>query len=272
VPFDGLTEPSGHFVVEARTVIYSPSATIFHLLVQEKQNPRTAQNALLAIGGVPYSQSPINRSGLTRGDDRGSFTDLPSSADEVEIAHTAFSKKESKVLLGTSATEAAFKAAKLADYRVIHLAVHGFADPTFPDRAALVLLSDRAAGEDGFLQASEIVQLRLDADLVVLSACDTAVGPLQGQEGIANLSKAFLLAGARTVVSTLWQIDDNSSLFLMKRFYSHLLEKQSPASALTAAKRDMLRTFGQKAVPYQWAAFTIEGAATRPVFSNGSSN
>ena len=272
VPFDGLRDPSGHFVVETRTVIYSPSATIFHLLVQEKQNPRTAQNALLAIGGVPYSRSPINRSGLTRGDDRGSFTDLPSSADEVEIAQTAFSKKESKLLLGTSATEAAFKAAKLAEYRVIHLAVHGFADPTFPDRAALVLLSDRAAGEDGFLQASEIVQLRLDADLVVLSACDTAVGPLQGQEGIANLSKAFLLAGARTVVSTLWQIDDSSSLFLMKRFYSHLLEKQSPASALTAAKRDMLRTFGQKAVPYQWAAFIIEGAATRPVFSNGSSN
>jgi CHAT domain-containing protein len=272
VPFDGLTDPSGHYVVEARTVIYSPSATSFHLLMQERQNPRTAQTALLAIEGVPYSQSPINRSGLTRGDDRGSFTDLPSSTDEVEIAQAAFSKKESKLLLGTSATEAAFKASKLAEYRVIHLAVHGFADPTFPDRAALVLLSDRSAGEDGFLQASEIVQLRLDADLVVLSACDTAVGPLQGQEGIANLSKAFLLAGARTVVSTLWQIDDNSSMFLMKRFYSHLLEKQSPASALTAAKRDMLRTFGQKAVPYQWAAFTIEGAATRPVFSNGSSN
>jgi CHAT domain-containing protein len=271
VPFDGLREPSGHFVVETKTVIYSPSATSFHLLSEQKQ-PRTARNALLAIGGVPYSQSPINRSGLARGDDHGSFTDLPSSADEIEIAQAAFSKKDSKLLLGTSATEAAFKAAKLAEYRVIHLAVHGFADPTFPDRAALVLLSDRSAGEDGFLQASEIVQLRLDADLVVLSACDTAVGPLQGQEGIANLSKAFLLAGARTVVSTLWQIDDSSSLFLMKHFYAHLLEKRSPASALTAAKRDMLRTFGQKAVPYQWAAFTIEGAATRPVLTNGSSN
>ena len=88
------------------------------------------------------------------------------------------------------------------------------------------------------------MQLRFDADLVVLSACDTAVGPLQGQEGIANLSRAFLLAGARTVVSTLWQIDDSSSLFLMKRFYAHLSANRSAASALTAAKRDMLRTFG----------------------------
>ena len=182
-------------------------------------------------------------------------------ADEVRIAEAAFDKKESTVLLGTSATEAAFKAASLSEYRVIHLAVHGFADSTFPDRAALVLLSDPHAGEDGFLQASEIAQLRFDADLVVLSACDTAVGPLQGQEGIANLSKAFLMAGARTVVSTLWQVDDSSSLFLMKRFYAHLAANQSAAAALTAAKRDMLRTFGHKTVPYQWAGFTIEGAA-----------
>ena len=86
----------------------------------------------------------------------------------------------------------------------------------------LVLLSDPPAGEDGFLQASEIVQLRLNSDLVILSACDTAVGPLEGEEGIAALSRAFLLAGARSVVSTLWSIDDTFSLFLMKQFYKHL--------------------------------------------------
>jgi CHAT domain-containing protein len=272
VPFDALREASGRYVVETRTVIYSPSATSFYLLAEQQQRPRTAHNTLLAIGGIPYSRSPINRSGLTRGYDRGGFVDLPSSADEVRIAETAFDKNRSKLLLGTSATEAAFKAAPLADYRVIHLAVHGFTDTTFPDRAALVLLSDRAAGEDGFLQASEIVQLRLDADLVVLSACDTAVGPLEGQEGIANLSRAFLLAGARTVVSTLWQVDDSSSLFLMKRFYAHLSARQSAESALTAAKRDMLRTFGRNTVPYQWAGFTIEGATGRPISSNGSDN
>ena len=92
--------------------------------------------------------------------------------------------------------------------------MHAFADTTFPARAALVLLSDRPAGEDGFLQASEVVQLHLDTDLVVLSACDTAVGPLQGQEGIANLSRAFLLAGARSGISTVWQVEDSSSLYL----------------------------------------------------------
>jgi CHAT domain-containing protein len=132
------------------------------------------------------------------------------------------------------------------------------------------MLSDPAAGEDGFLQASEIAQMRFPSDLVVLSACDTAVGPLQGQDGIANLSRAFLEAGARSAISTLWEIDDDSSLFLMKRFYAHLSTGESVASALTTAKRDMLRTLGQKALPYQWAGFTIEAGAGRQASLNDS--
>ena len=212
----------------------------------------------------------MNRTGLTRGFNRSGFADLPSSADEVRIAADSFPHQKVDLLVGASATEAAFKAESLNEYRVIHLAVHAFADSTFPDRAALVLLSDPAAGEDGFLQASEIAQMRFPSDLVVLSACDTAVGPLQGQDGIANLSRAFLEAGARSVISTLWEIDDDSSLFLMKRFYAHLSANQPAATALTAAKRDMLRTFGGKALPYKWAGFTIEGGADRQTSLNES--
>jgi CHAT domain-containing protein len=270
LPFDALREPSGRFVVEVQNVIYGPSATSLFLLAQHPAQATTPANALLAVGGIPYSASHVDRSVISRGGDHGRFADLPSSGDEVEIARAAFTSRKSAALTGVAATETAFKAEDLSNYRVLHLAVHAFADPVFPERAALVLLSDRLAGEDGYLQASEVVQLRLNADLVVLSACDTAVGPLQGQEGIANLSRAFLLAGARTVVSTLWEVNDASSLFLMKHFYTHLVENQPAASALTAAKRDMLRTFGRKTPPYQWAGFTIEGAATRPLFDNRS--
>jgi CHAT domain-containing protein len=127
----------------------------------------------------------------------------------------------------------------------------------------LVLLSDPAAGEDGFLQSSEIVQLRLNAELVVLSACDTAVGPLEGQEGVATLSRAFLLAGARTVVSTLWSVDDESSAFLMKRFYAAVSNGLPPTESLAVAKRDFQQKFGSKAVPYYWAGYTIEGGVGR---------
>jgi len=148
---------------------------------------------------------------------------------------------------------------------VVHLAVHGFADTTHPDRAALAFLSDPSAGEDGLLQSCEVVQLRFNADLIILSACDTAVGPLQGQEGIATLSRAFLLAGARNVVSTLWSIDDTVSLFLMEQFYKHIAARRPAAQALTAAKRDVLLQFGGKALPYYWAGFTFEGVADRAI-------
>jgi CHAT domain-containing protein len=124
------------------------------------------------------------------------------------------------------------------------------------------MLSDVAAGEDGFLQASEVVQLPLNADLVVLSACDTAVGPLEGQEGISTLSRAFLLAGARTVVSTLWSVDDDTTLYLMKKFYAELARNRPAPDALTAAKKAMLSAFGPtRALPYYWAGFTVEGFA-----------
>ncbi len=269
VPFDALKDPAGRYALDTQTVIYSPSATAFYLLTEEKRQ-RAGAYALLGVGSIPYSASQMNRSGLSRGTDRGKFADLPSSGDEVRIARDAFPRRETKLLLGKFATETAFKMSDLADYRIVHLAVHGFADTAFPERAALVFLSDPAAGDDGYLQAAEIAQLHFNADVVVLSACDTAVGPLQGQEGVANLSKAFLLAGARSVISTLWQVDDTSSLFLMKRFYAHLLAKRSAALALAAAKRDMLLTFGTKAVPYEWAAFTIEGADARLVSSTRS--
>jgi CHAT domain-containing protein len=100
---------------------------------------------------------------------------------------------------------------------------------------------------------------------VVLSACDTAVGHLQGEEGIANLSRAFLLAGARAVVSTLWNVDDTAALYLMKRFYLHLSQRMPTADALTMAKRDLLRTYGEHAIPYYWASYKLEGIGNHSI-------
>lgn len=265
VPFDALRAPSGRYIVETKAILYSPSATTFYRLTSETSATKS-RKSLLAVGGIPYSRSGITHSSLTRGFDRNGFADLPASGDEVRIAEVRFPKNATTVLSGAAATESAFKRLSLRDYRVVHLAVHGFADPVFPDRAALVLLTDRAAGDDGFLQSSEVAALRFNADLVVLSACETAVGALEGEEGIENLSRAFLLAGARTVISTLWQVDDDASLFLMKHFYAHLAEHQTPAYALTAAKRDFLRSFGNKAIPFDWAAFGAEGELGRPIF------
>ena len=171
--------------------------------------------------------------------------------------------------MGPAATKAAFKQAQLDNRRIIHLAVHGVANEKHPERAALIFLSDPKHGEDGILRAGEIARLHTNADLVVLSACDTAVGRLQGEEGVANLSNAFLLAGARAALSTLWSIGDTFSLYLVKRFYAHLNKNATAAAALTAAKRDMIETFGKRAVPLYWAGFILDGAGDRPIMITG---
>jgi CHAT domain-containing protein len=261
VPFDALLDRDNNYVLESRTVVYAPSASSFFLL-RTTEPGKSAAQTVLAVGGVPYDRSNLNETAITRGYSGRGLSNLPSSREEAVAAAHVFPKTSRTLLLDENATETAFKQA--ADRQVIHLAVHAIANESHPERAALILLSDAANGEDGFLQASEIVQLRIRAKLVVLSACDTAVGPLEGQEGISTLSQAFLLAGARTVVSTLWSVEDQSTLYLMKAFYAELNRHKRIPDALAAAKRSILKSYGSKAVPYYWAGFTVEGVAEPP--------
>lgn len=262
VPFDALLDRNNIYVVESQTVVYSPSASSFFLL-RTALRPKNPAQTVLAVGGIPYDRSNLRPSAVTRGYDAAALSNLPGSREEALAAAAAFPSGPRMLLLGEDATETAFKQAR--NPRVIHLAVHAIANEERPERSALVLLSDPAHDEDGFLQASEIVQLPLNADLVVLSACDTAVGPLEGQEGVSTLSQAFLLAGARTVVSTLWSVEDETTLYLMKDFYRELNRQEPVPDALAAAKRAMLKTYGEKAVPYYWAGFTVEGVAEPPI-------
>jgi CHAT domain-containing protein len=194
VPFDALMDGANHHLVESRIVTYAPSASGFWLLRSRRQRNTIAQG-VLAVGGVEYDRSGLKAANVVRGYNPDRLTNLPNSEEEARIAAAELPSPANTLLLGARATEWAFK--KAVNHRIVHLAVHAVANEVYPERAAVILLSDPAKGEDGFLQASEIAQLPLDADLVVLSACDTAVGPVEGQEGIANLSKGFLLAGGR---------------------------------------------------------------------------
>jgi CHAT domain-containing protein len=189
---------------------------------------------------------------------------LPWVADEVRsVAEIA--GQGSVVLLGENATEAAFKAQPLDRFRTLHLALHGIADVKVPDRSALVLGKDPKAVEDGLLQTREVNSLRLNAELVTLSACDTGVGRLQGQEGMANLVRAFLFAGSRSVVAALWDVDDNFTASLMKRFYANLAGGEDVGRAMQRAKREVRERFGDDAVPYYWAPFTVLGEGSRRI-------
>ena len=145
--------------------------------------------------------------------------DLPQTREEVEEIGKIVGP-DAVILLGKDATETAFKKEPLDQFRVLHLAVHGFADTQYPERSALVLGTDPKSGDDGLLQVREIIRLRLNAELTTLSACDTGVGKLQGQEGVSSLVEAFLVAGSKSVVASLWSADDTFASALMDRFYS----------------------------------------------------
>jgi CHAT domain-containing protein len=265
LPFDALRDGKGHYLISSHVISYAPSATSLYLM-NLKSARKPPVRSLLAVGGVPYDQrQDTTQSAAKAGYVREGLGELPGSKREVLLANDAVGGHLSKLLLGSAATESAFKNAHLDDFEIIHLAVHGVADEKHPDRAALILLSDSASGEDGILQPHEIMQLHINSSLVVLSACNTAVGRLQGQEGIANLSRAFLLAGARNVVSTLWSTDDLFSALLMQRFYAQLANGSTVAYALTKAKRELLESYGDEALPYYWAGFTLEGSGNATI-------
>jgi CHAT domain-containing protein len=269
LPFEALIDSAGGYVGDASVVSYLPSAASFYLLAQKAGHFEKTGHELLAVGGVAYSSDRDQLRNLitAQGGDAMKLTDLPTTTEEVQTAEAAFSGGHNDTLTGTAATKAAFKREPLADFRVFHLAVHGLVEEKRMERAALVLLDDPKAGEDGLLQAPEIAQLPLHADLVVLSACDTATGKIQGQEGIETLAHSFVLAGAKSVISTLWSIDDNFSLALIKQFYQHYRASGSAADALAFAKRDMLRQYGHDTNPFYWAAFTFEGVPKAAVFT-----
>jgi CHAT domain-containing protein len=162
------------------------------------------------------------------------------------------------LLLDADATESKFKSEPLANFKILHFAVHALSNPQFPDRAALILGRDPKSNDSRLLQFREIVQLSLSAELVTLSACDTATGKLEGEEGIDGLTEAFLLAGAKSVVGALWNVDDSATDTLMKDFYAHLANGEDKASALRQAKFDYLQRLGDRPPAY-WAAFTLVG-------------
>lgn len=121
------------------------------------------------------------------------------------------------------------------------------------------------AVEDGFWQAREIRRVHLLAELVTLSACETGVGRLQGEEGIMNFARTFLVAGARSVVASLWDADDRFTATLMEHFYRYIAKGEAVAEALRTAQSEMLSEFGKDAQPYYWAGFTVIGDGTRKI-------
>lgn len=275
VPFELLEQPwaQGRRLLETHVVSYTPSASILMMLRTRAEGLDTRRIAL-AVGASPQASVGISGTAagpVTRGVydlDATQLRPLPLATEEAEAVRTAFGTRASQVLVKDEATEAAVKQQPLADYRVVHLAAHGIMSTKFPARSALVL---RPSGtEDGLLQAREILNLRLNAALVTLSACDTSTGAAQGQDGVASLVRPFVAAGARAVVANLWAADDTFSAALMREFYRELAGGTDIGESLRRAKLRMIETFGPEAVPRLWSGVLAYGDASAVVIPNGN--
>ncbi len=276
LPFEALQDSQGQYLLTSTVISYAPSATVLDALRRrdkEQESPRP----FLGVGDVAYENQGGKGNRIPASETlRGRFVrgfadfvgmplhDLPQTREEVENISKIVGK-DAETLFGASATESAFKKEPLNEFRVLHLAVHGFADPQYPERSALVLGADPKAGEDGLLQVREIKKLRLNAELTTLSACDTGVGKLQGEEGVSDLAEAFLAAGAKTVVASLWSADDTFASALMERFYQRLALGEKTSLALRGAKLDLLTKYGEQVSPFYWAGFVAIGDASTPI-------
>ncbi len=270
LPFDAMEYPDGKYLVQSVDVTYVPSASVRQILIDRKHN-RPPTRTFLGLGDVAYS--PYNSGSIKGRIMRGLYDlagvhqlrNLPASKQEVINADKALGGPGSVTLLGPSATVAALEAEPLDDFSVLHLAVHSMPSTEFPTRAALVLGRSPGSDQDGLLQEWQIIDLSLNADLVTLSACDTGVGRIEGEEGVTDLADAFLFAGAKSVVASLWESDDEYTAALMEQFYRHLAQHENKDVALQQAKVDLIREIGGDAPPFYWAGFILEGEGSSPV-------
>lgn len=268
------------YLVKKYQVTYIPSASVL-VAQQNGREPRIprAELALVAFG------DPVYRAGQSQGQEvqgnkitnlalRGqNFDRLEFSGDEVRRIARIFgvSADSQHINLRDRASVDRVRSIDLSRYRVLHFAAHAILGDQVKrlSQPALVLSQpERGEIEEGLLQFSDILDLKLNADLVVLSACDTGLGRLREGEGIIGLTRAFLYAGASSAVVSLWKVQDQSTSLLMERFYQNLKRGLSKSEALRQAKLEIMKTrmnlkaTGLRydlAAPFFWAPFILVG-------------
>src|SRR5579862_7028294 len=277
LPLEMLGPRSDERLLASHVVTYAPSGTVFTLLSEKKGSRPSLPLLAVATGTDSLADArarmadqpqpaTIDRDVFDAGQPQ--LRPLPAANGEARTV-AGILGGNSVMLLAEAATESALKRQPLGQFRVLHFAVHGLVSTKFPDRSALLLYADPASNEDGFWQAREIARTELNAELVTLSACDVGSGLVVGEEGISDLVRPFLIAGARTVVANLWESDDDFSRGLMREFYSRLAAGMDKGRALQQAKLEMIRKYGQDASsPRLWAGFIMVGESRRSLLSD----
>ncbi len=233
LPFNALHDGQ-KFLIDLYSVRILPSASVLQYIRSE---PMTKPGELLALGNPDL------------GDPR-----MDLAYAQAEAIAVAKGRPRSKVLLRKEANESALRQYG-GNFRYIHFASHGQFNPEAPLKSALFLAKDEHG--DGLLTVDKLYSMKLDADLVTLSACETGVGKIANGDEVVGLSRGFLYAGSRSIVSSLWKVDDQATALLMTDFYDQLkqLDKRE------ALRRAQLATRANHPHPFFWAAFQITGSA-----------
>ncbi|HYY93416.1 MAG TPA: CHAT domain-containing protein [Pyrinomonadaceae bacterium] len=288
IPFQVLPAPSsGEPLVAGCEVVGAPSATILGELRQETAGRPPAANLLAAFGDPVFASNYAQRKEPGGGGRVLAFQAGPAARD-IEVLRDEldpsrveplfYARREldnlrdvaagdASVAEDFDATRARLLGADLTRYSILHFATHGFLDPTRPENSSLVLSTVDRDGRplDGLVRLQDVYGLRAPVDLVVLSACRTALGKEVRGEGLIGLTRGFMYAGASSVVASLWRVDDEATSELMRLFYTNLLRRgMTPAAALREAQNG-IRQQPQWRSPYYWAAFTLQGEYRQPI-------
>lgn len=236
LPFDVLRPPGGRRIIEDFVVSYTPSASVFAALAALPPKGGAVADVLAVSEGAP---APRRRAAAVVAFDGERFDTPPLAHAAQEAAEAArWGGAGSRVLAGEEFAEERRKGLDLGRFRVLHFATHGLLSRVSPERSALLL--SPSPGATVLLEAREIYGWRLASDLVVLSACRSGQGKELPGEGVEGLARAFLQAGARTVLASLWNVDDARGAELMATFYRRLAEGASKADALREARIELV--------------------------------
>jgi CHAT domain-containing protein len=273
LPFETLLSQNDkrRWLIEDYQIAYTPSISCLREIIRRQRlSEIKPKKDLLAFGDPFFGSdeevaSARDTSKTSRPLGAFSVSRLEYSGQEVERIASLFKKTKSDTFKRKEASEEKLKDLNLEDYKILHLATHCLIDDKKPDRSSIVFSIGNASSEDEILQMREVFNLKLNSDLITLSACQTGLGQFIRGEGLEGLSRSFFYAGASSALISLWAVHDQATSQFMERYYFHLRSSNSIMNSLQKTKLEMINS-DILSHPYYWAGFIITGNSDKIIY------